>query len=55
MPAPALDGASVYVAAAYLVFLALVVAYVAIIALKLTRTENRLRDLAGRIPKDGHG
>jgi hypothetical protein len=51
----ALFDAGSYVAAAYLVFLALVVIYVVIIASKLTRTESRLRDLSGRVSKDDHG
>jgi hypothetical protein len=55
MAAPALAEADVYVAAAYLVFLTLVVVYVVIIASKLTRRKSRLDDLAGRAPEDDHG
>ena len=44
MPAAALDEAGVQVAAAYLVFLSLVVIYVVIIGLKLRRTERQLED-----------
>ena len=55
MPAPAVDDAGVYVAAAYLVFVALVVVYVVILASKLKRTKRGLEDLAGHIPKDGDG
>ena len=46
-PALPLDDAGPYVAAAYLVFLALVVIYVAIMAAKLQRIERELRELAG--------
>jgi hypothetical protein len=55
MPAAALDEAGVYVAAAYFLFLTLVVIYVVIIGCKLTRTESWLEDLAGRMSKDDHG
>jgi len=55
MPAVELDEARVYVAAAYFLFLTLVVIYVVIIGCKLARTESRLRDLSGRISKDDHG
>jgi hypothetical protein len=55
MPAVALDEAGVYVAAAYVLFLTLVVIYVVIIGWRLTRTESRLEDLAGRVSKDDHG
>lgn len=44
-PALPLDEAGVYVAAAYLVFLALVLAYVAIMASKLARVEKELTEL----------
>jgi hypothetical protein len=45
MPALPLDEAGKYVAAAYLVFLALVLIYVAIMASKLSRIERELGDL----------
>ena len=44
-PALPLDDAGPYVAAAYLVFLALVVIYVAIMAAKLARIERELGEL----------
>ena len=44
-----------YVAAAYLVFLALVLIYVAIMAAKLQRIERELRDLAGIAERRGEG
>ncbi len=45
MPALPLDEAGKYVAAAFLVFLALVLVYVAIMAAKLTRIERDLAEL----------
>ena len=45
MPALPLDEAGKYVAAAYLVFLALVLVYVAIMAAKLVRIERELSEL----------
>ena len=45
MPAIPLDEAGVFVAAAYGVFLTLVVVYVAIIASKIARIERELRSL----------
>jgi hypothetical protein len=45
MPALPLDEAGKYVAAAYLVFLALVLIYVAIMAARLARIERDLADL----------
>jgi hypothetical protein len=45
-PALPLDDAGPYVAAAYLVFLALVLIYVAIMAVKLGRIEREITDLA---------
>ena len=51
MPALPLDEAGKYVAAAYIVFLALILVYVAIMASKLTRIErdlSELDDLAAR-------
>jgi hypothetical protein len=46
-PALPLDEAGKYVAGAYIVFLALIVIYVAIMASKLQRMEKELRELAG--------
>ena len=46
MPALPLDDAGPYVAAAYLVFLALILIYVAIMASKLARIERELVELA---------
>jgi hypothetical protein len=45
-PALPLDEAGKYVAGAYLVFLALVLIYVAIMAAKLERIQRDLRELA---------
>jgi hypothetical protein len=47
IPALPLDEAGKYVAGAYVVFLALIVIYVAIMAAKLQRIERELRELAG--------
>jgi hypothetical protein len=47
MPALPLDEAGKYVAGAYIVFLALILIYVAIMAAKLQRIERELRELAG--------
>ncbi len=46
MPALPLDDAGPYVAAAYLVFLALILVYVAIMAMKLGRIERDISELA---------
>ena len=46
MPALPLDEAGKYVAGAYIVFLALVLIYVAIMAAKLERIQRDLRELA---------
>jgi hypothetical protein len=46
MPALPLDEAGKYVAAAYLVFLALILTYVAIMAAKLARIDRDLAELA---------
>jgi len=46
MPALPLDEAGKYVAAAYLVFLALVLIYVAIMAVRLARIQDQIRELA---------
>ena len=51
MPALPLDDAGPYVAAAYLVFLALILIYVAIMAAKLQRIERELSELAGLAEK----
>ncbi len=45
-PALPLDDAGTYVAAAYLVFLALVLIYVAIMAVKLSRISRDISELA---------
>ena len=45
-PALPLDEAGKYVAAAYLVFLALILIYVAIMAAKLAKIEREIIDLA---------
>jgi hypothetical protein len=47
MPALPLDEAGKYVAGAYVVFLVLILIYVAIMAAKLQRIERELRELAG--------
>ena len=47
-PALPLDEAGKYVAGAYLVFVALLLIYVAIMAAKLQRIERELRELADR-------
>lgn len=46
LPALPLDEAGKYVAAAYLVFLALILVYVAIMAAKLSRIEREVVELA---------
>ena len=46
MPALPLDEAGKYVAAAYLVFLALILIYVAIMGAKLARIDRELSELA---------
>ena len=45
MPALPLDEAGKYVAAAYVVFLALVLIYVAIIAAKIARIDRQITEL----------
>jgi hypothetical protein len=47
MPALPLDEAGKYVAGAYVVFVALILIYGAIMAAKLQRLERELRELAG--------
>jgi hypothetical protein len=49
MPALPLDDAGPYVAAAYLVFLGLILVYVAIMAAKLVRIEREVSELADLI------
>jgi hypothetical protein len=51
MPALPLDDAGPYVAGAYLVFLALILVYVAIMAAKLARIERELVDLADTVER----
>jgi hypothetical protein len=53
MPALPLDEAGKYVAAAYLVFLALILVYVAIMAAKLARIERDVSDLADTAERRG--
>jgi hypothetical protein len=56
MPALPLDEAGKYVAAAYVVFLALILIYVAIMAAKLARIDRELgelADVAEQRPRDG--
>jgi hypothetical protein len=48
-PALPLDEAGKYVAGAYVVFLTLIVVYVAIMATKLQRMERDLKDLAALV------
>jgi len=50
-PALPLDEAGKYVAAAYLVFLALILIYVAIMASRLSRIERDLNEVADLIDK----
>ena len=54
MPALPLDEAGKYVAGAYLVFLALVLIYVAIMAAKLQRIQRELRSL-GTLAEEREG
>jgi len=54
-PALPLDEAGRYVAGAYVVFLALIVIYVAIMAAKLQRIERELRELAGFVEHRANG
>lgn len=54
-PALPLDSAGTYVAAAYLVFLALVLVYVAIMAAKLSRIEREVVELAELVEGEGDG
>ncbi len=52
-PALPLHAAGKYVAGAYIVFLALVLAYVAIMATRLSRTERDLAELRADLEADG--
>ena len=54
-PALPLDEAGKYVAGAYVVFLVLIVVYVAIMAAKLQRIEAELRELAGFVEHRANG
>jgi hypothetical protein len=51
MPALPLDDAGPYVAGAYLVFLALILIYVGIMATKLARIEREVSELAEIVEK----
>ena len=51
MPALPLDDAGPYVAAAYLVFLALILVYVAIMAAKLARIAREVNELADAVER----
>jgi hypothetical protein len=51
VPALPLDEAGKYVAAAYLVFLALVLVYVAIMAVRLATVQRELTELAEAIER----
>jgi hypothetical protein len=56
MPALPLDEAGKYVAGAYVVFLGLILVYVAIMASKLVRIERELGELLERVSeRDGEG
>jgi hypothetical protein len=55
MPALPLGEAGIYVAAAFAVFLGLVVAYVAIMAAKIARIERELGELARSLDVGGPG
>jgi hypothetical protein len=52
MPALPLDEAGKYVAGAYLVFLTLILVYVAIMAARLSRIERELESLAETAERD---
>jgi hypothetical protein len=54
MPALPLDDAGPYVAAAYLVFLALILIYVAIMASKLARIARDLGEVTELLDRRGH-
>jgi hypothetical protein len=52
MPALPLDDAGPYVAAAYLIFLGLILVYVAIMAAKLVRIEREVTELSELAERD---
>ncbi len=52
MPALPLDEAGKYVAGAYVVFVALILVYVAIIGAKIARIDRVLTELATELAKD---
>jgi hypothetical protein len=54
MPALPLDEAGRYVAGAYVVFLALILVYVAIMAAKLQRIQRQLAELADEAEGGSH-
>lgn len=54
MPALPLDEAGKYVAAAYVVFVALILVYVAIMAAKLGRVEREIVEIAKRLEEREH-
>jgi hypothetical protein len=51
MPALPLDEAGKYVAAAYLVFLALLLVYVAIMAARLAKVDREIAEIADAVEK----
>jgi hypothetical protein len=53
MPALPLDEAGKYVAGAYLVFLALLLIYVAIMASRLARVDREIAELADAVERKG--
>ncbi len=55
LPALPLDEAGKYVAGAYLVFFALVLIYVAIMAARLSRIEREVVELADMVQRDRAG
>jgi hypothetical protein len=54
-PALPLDEAGKYVAGAYIIFLALIIIYVVIMAAKVQRIEKELRELAGFVEHRANG
>jgi hypothetical protein len=52
LPALPLDEAGAYVAAAYILFVALLLVYVTIIGRKIARSERQLGELVRRIDRD---
>ncbi len=55
MPALPLDDAGPYVAAAYLVFLGLILVYVAIMATRLSRVEKEIDEVARIVEARANG